>query len=89
MSIKRRQRRAAQVHFAVLAEYLGRFYEFLSQAVQPSDDEVRDKFMYYNKLWHKYCAKKQLSISAYDSFTKQVAQLWERKKTKSADKIMN
>lgn len=81
MSIKRRQRRASQIHFAFLADQLGRFYEFLSKMPQPSDEEVRSEFKQREHCWKQYCAKKQLSKTAYSLFNEQVAQLWRKKQT--------
>ena len=89
MSIKRRQKRAAQAHSAKLADMLGGFYEFLARPVQPSDEEVRATFIRYDHCWRQYCSKKQLSKSAYDMFRIQVAQLWEQKKAKSQGENMN
>lgn len=89
MSIKRRQKRAAQVHSAKLVDMLGNFYEFLAQPIQPSEEEVRATFIRYDHNWRQYCSKKQLSKSAYDMFKIQVAQLWEQKKAKSQGENMN
>lgn len=84
MSIKRRQRREAQAHFAVLADVLGGFYEFLCQTPQPTDEEVRAQFIQRNHSWQQYCAKKQLNKSAYDMFKSEVAQLWAKRKAQNA-----
>lgn len=83
MSIKRRQARAANRHFAVLAEYLGGFYEFLGKKPQPTTEEVRAEFIQRERSWKQYCAKKQLSESAKTLFNSQVSQLWNRKRTQN------
>lgn len=85
MSIKRRQRRAAQSHFAVLADTLARFYEFLCKSPQPSNEEVRATFKQQEHSWKQYCVKKQLNPSAYTMFNKQVSQLWNRRKVQKPD----
>lgn len=89
MSIKRRQRREAQVHFAFLADVLGRFYEFLAKSPQPSDEEVRASFKQHDHIWKQYCAKKQLNASANDMFKFQVAQLWNRNKAQNSNQTAN
>lgn len=83
MSIKRRQKRAIESHGAVLADMLGRFYEFLAKRPQPSDQEVRAEFIQRDHSWRSYCAKKQMNKSANSLFTEQVAQLWKRKMQKN------
>lgn len=83
MSIKRRQARAANKHFAVLAELLGGFYEFLGKKPQPTTEEVRADFIRRERNWKQYCAKKQLNESAKTLFNSQVSQLWNRKKSQN------
>ena len=83
MSINRRKSRAVQAHMAVLADMLGRFYEFLARRPQPTDGEVRAEFIQRDHSWKQYCAKKQLNKSASSMFNTQVALLWRRKMQKA------
>lgn len=61
MSISRRNRRAIDKHLNELGIILSRFYDFLSKSDKPSDEEVRNKFIEYEKEWLSYCLKKHLS----------------------------
>ena len=67
MSISRRNRRAIDKHLNELGIILSRFYDFLSKSDKPSDEEVRNKFIEYEKL--------------HSEFKHQVSEAWKHKQT--------
>lgn len=81
MSISRRNRRALDKHLNKLGIILSRFYDFLSKSDKPSDEEVRNKFIEYEKEWLAYCLKKQLPINLHSEFKHQVSEAWKHKQT--------
>lgn len=86
MSISRRQRRAqartAQKHFDVLAGLLMKFYDFLERNPQPTDEEVRAKFIDYERRWKTYCSDMQLTKEAYLMFNQEVGLSWKSRYAK-------
>lgn len=81
MSISRRNRRALDKHLNKLGIILSRFYDFLSKSDKPSDEEVRNKFIEYEKEWLSYCLKKHLSPLLHSEFKHQVSEAWKHKQT--------
>lgn len=80
MSTQRRLRRQAQreqqKHFSKLGELLTRFYSFLEGTPKPSDEQVRDTFIQYEKDWKTYCRHYQLNNYTSELFNQEVGKAW-------------
>lgn len=76
-NIRRIKRKEGQQHLNMLATLLGRFYEFLSSKPQPSDEEVRQKFIASDNQWKRYCATNQL-MNMDHLFVLNIKEAWKQ-----------
>lgn len=67
----------------VLSGLLGDFYEFLSKEGQPTDQEVRDRFISDRQTWFLYCGKHNLNYSIKDLFVLNIATMWKHNQNHS------
>ena len=88
MSAQRRNRRRihreSQKHFARLGELLTRFYSFLEGSPKPSDEQVRNTFVQYEKEWKSYCRHYQLNNHTSELFNYEVGKTWRTRYAASA-----
>ena len=81
---RRKRERTESGHLNKLATLLSEFYEFLSSDVQPSNEEVRSKFIEQKEAWYKYCSSRKLNNQAKDLFVMNVEKTWRHKTIKTA-----
>lgn len=75
-----KRKRELQPHLNTLVALLQGFFNFLCQRPQPSDMEVRQRFIADNNQWKAYCLSHQL-MNADHLFVTNVRKTWERNKT--------
>ena len=82
-SLARRMRRAnkksSERHLAVLGDFLGKFYTLLERTPKPSDDEVREAFVTYERRWKGYCKANKLTDEASSMFNREVSLSWQNR----------
>lgn len=79
-NLRRKQIREGKPYLAYLGNLLGDFYEFLSMSPQPSDEEVRSRFIADDAKWRKYCSIHEL-MNANHLFALNVREAWNRHST--------
>lgn len=84
--LRRLKERVNQHHTIALANHLADFYEFLSQKVKPSDQQVRDEFLKHKDAWYKHCDKHKLKNEVKDLFVLNVEHTWKRKQSQQTTK---
>lgn len=96
MSIGRRKRRNGKHHAAkisphtkFLMQLLTEYFNFLEQKDKPSDEEVREKFIAYDRRWVQYCNDSQFGPRASLLFNQQVARAWKSRYARPKSKIEN
>lgn len=75
---ERQRRRLVSKHFAKLGDLLAGFYKFLGSKPQPSEEEVRSKFIEYRTAWKTYAIKNDLDKKTQEEFTRQVSIVWHQ-----------
>lgn len=96
MSIGRRKRRngkhnVAKIspHTKFLMQLLTEYFNFLEREDKPSDEEVRETFIAYDKRWVQYCNAHQFAPRATLLFNQQVARAWRSRYAKQKSKTEN
>ena len=81
-SQRRSEQRLAEAHNKVLADLLGKFFNFLNRKPQPSTEEVRSEFQKSEMTWKMYCMQHHLGIKTSLLFNARVSYEWEQKYVK-------
>lgn len=96
MSIGRRKRRNGKKrtvkvspHTKYLMQLLTEYFNFLERKDKPSDEEVREKFIAYDKRWVQYCNDHQFEPRASLLFNQEVARAWKSRYTKPKSQTKN
>lgn len=61
----------------VLADLLASFYEYLESDTQPTNEEVRERFLKDKNSWFLYCNKHNLNDQTKDLFVLNVDKMWK------------
>lgn len=74
--IRRQNQRQINKHFSKLGEMLTGFYCFLERKPQPTNEEVRSRFIKDEQEWKSYCRKHQLNSNTFNLFNYEVGKAW-------------
>lgn len=83
--MRRANEKSSARHLKKLGDFLGQFYTLLERDPKPSDDEVREAFVTYERRWKGYCRANKLTDQASSMFNREVSLSWENRYTAQKD----
>ena len=78
--IRRAQKKQTDKHMTVFSSLIEKFYKFMEQLLQPTDEAVQQNYKDLNHCWKAYCHKNELTKEAHILFEQEISAIWERKK---------